>query len=82
MKRMIGVFIALHFVFMPFSVEESAAQVSGGGDLLNEVPIWPVPAEMTLEEYTDANRRLSVGMMSRNIVAGSAYGDEVRRTPW
>lgn len=29
---------------------------------MNEVPIWPVPDEMTLEEYTDANRRLSVGL--------------------
>lgn len=67
MKRTIGVFIALHFALMPFAAEESAAQVNGGGDVLNEVPIWPVPAEMTLEEYTDANRRLSVGMMLMSV---------------
>ena len=35
--------------------------------MLNEVPIWPVPAEMTLEEYTDANRRLSVGLALMSV---------------
>ena len=67
MKKMIGLFAALHFAFMPFAVEESAAQIEGGGDVLNEVPIWPVPAEMTMEEYTDANRRLNVGLILMSV---------------
>ena len=49
-----------------FPVAESAA-LGAGGDMLNEVPIWPVPAEMTLEEYTDANRRLSVGRVLMSV---------------
>lgn len=67
MKRTVTIFAALCYALMLFSVEESAAQVNGGGDLLNEVPIWPVPAEMTLEEYTDANRRLGVGLALMSI---------------
>ena len=67
MKKMIGIFIALNCAFMLFAIEEPAAQMHGGGDMLNEVPIWPVPAEMTLEEYTDANRRLGVGLMLMSV---------------
>ncbi len=33
-----------------------------GGDLLNEVPLYPIPEEMTFEEYQDMNRRLTVGL--------------------
>jgi len=67
MKKTITIFAALCFACMLFPVEESAAQVHGGGDMLNEVPIWPVPAEMTLEEYTDANRRLGVGLVLMSV---------------
>ena len=66
MKKTISFLAALHFSFMLFAVDESAAQGTGG-DMLNEVPIWPVPAEMTLEEYTDANRRLGVGLMLMSV---------------
>ena len=34
-----------------------------GTDLLNENPIYPIPAEMTFEEYQDMNRRLGVGLL-------------------
>ena len=34
-----------------------------GGDLLNEVPLTPIPLDMSLEEYRDMNRRLSVGLL-------------------
>lgn len=34
-----------------------------GGDLLNEVPLTPIPPDMTLEEYRDMNRRLTVGLL-------------------
>ena len=67
MKKTIGILAALYFASMLFTVGESAAQIEGGGDMLNEVPIWPVPAEMTLEEYTDANRRLGVGLMLMSV---------------
>ena len=43
------------------------AQGTGGGDVMNEVPFYVVPADMTLEEYEDANRRLSVGLMLMTI---------------
>ena len=33
-------------------------------DLLNENPIYPIPEEMTFEEYQDMNRRLGVGLLS------------------
>ena len=32
-------------------------------DLLNENPIYPIPEEMTFEEYQDMNRRLGVGLL-------------------
>ena len=34
-----------------------------GTDLLNENPIYPIPEEMTFEEYQDMNRRLGVGLL-------------------
>ena len=34
-----------------------------GTDLLNENPIYPIPGEMTFEEYQDMNRRLGVGLL-------------------
>ena len=67
MKKMSGIFAALYCVFMLFPAQESAAQANGGGDILNEVPIWPVPPAMTLEEYTDANRRLGVGLVLMSV---------------
>jgi hypothetical protein len=65
-KKTIYFFTALCLSLMLFAVEKSAAQ-GVGGDMLNEVPIWPVPAEMTIEEYKDANRRLSVGMTLMSV---------------
>ena len=64
--------------------QELAAQVNGGGDILSEVPIWPVPSEMTLEEYRDANRRLGVGMFLMSVPIPGAlhfYAGE-RREAW
>ena len=34
-----------------------------GTDLLNENPIYPIPGEMTFEEYQNMNRRLGVGLL-------------------
>jgi hypothetical protein len=47
-------------------VVESPAQARGE-EMLNEVPIWPVPAEMTIEEYRDAHRRLGVGLVLMSV---------------
>ena len=66
MKKVIGFIAALHLVLSLVVVEQAGAQ-GAGGDILNEVPIWPVPAGMTLEEYTDANRRLGVGMLLMSV---------------
>ena len=68
MKRTIGIFSPLLCILMLFPTEEAAAeQVNSGGDVLNEVPIWPVPPGMTLEEYTVANRRLGVGLALMSV---------------
>ena len=51
------------------------------GEVLNEAPLYPVPAEMTLQEYRDANRRLGVGLLLATIpVPGMLqfYADEPR----
>ena len=80
MKRTICLFAALHFSLALFPVTQSAAQ-SVGGDILNEVPLWPVPSEMTLEEYRDANRRLGVGLILLSFPLPGAlhfYADEPR----
>ena len=33
------------------------------GDILQEIPIHPLPMEMTYEEYKDLNRKLNIGLM-------------------
>jgi len=37
------------------------------GDILNETPLYPIPAEMTFEEYQDMNRRLTIGLALTSI---------------
>jgi len=37
------------------------------GESLNEAPLTPIPSAMSLEEYRDMNRRLSVGLALRVI---------------
>ena len=55
---------ALIAVLAAMLVQPVAAQ---WGDTLNEAPLTPVPPAMTFEEYSDMNRRLSVGLMWRAI---------------
>ena len=55
-----------------------------GGDILNEVPLMPVPEGMTFEEYRDMNRRLTVGLALAAIpIPGTIhfYANE-RKTGW
>ena len=58
---------------------------NNGGDVLNETPFYVVPADMTFEEYEDANRRLSVGLLLMSVpFPGSLhfYANESREAWW
>ena len=87
MHKLSGIYTGLCCLFLLSSTPEATAQPLGemsGGDMLNEVPIWPVPAEMTFEEYTDAHRRLNVGLLLMSVpIPGSLhfYAGE-RKTGW
>ena len=79
--------ILLLTISIGFSVQINAQELSDfssdilGSEPLNEVPLWPVPVQMTLEEYEDANRRLSVGLMLMAIPVPGAlqfYANEPR----
>ena len=55
---------------------------NNSNEILNEVPIWPIPLEMTAEEYSDANRRIGVGMLLMSVpLPGTMhfYAGEERR---
>jgi len=81
MSSRMGTLAAVCMTIALVTVVETAAQLNGGGDVLNEVPIWPVPAEMTLAEYRDANRRLNVGLVLMSVPIPGAlhfYADEGR----
>ena len=74
--------IAGYSLLVLFGLGSLSAQT--GGDILNEVPLVPVPPDMTFEEYQDMNRRLSVGLvMSAIPVPGMIhfYAGE-KRTGW
>ena len=51
---MIKYFLGSFLLFVSFSFSF---------DVLNEINIHPIPEEMTFEEYTDMNRRLTVGLV-------------------
>ena len=58
------IFIIIFTVFLNFIFSQGKIQTNlFGTDLLNENPIYPIPAEMTFEEYQDMNRRLGVGLL-------------------
>ncbi len=63
MKRM-NVLIALVVMSTSWATE---TQGQIWGESLSESPLTPIPAQMTLEEYKDMNRRLSVGLALRVI---------------
>ena len=54
MKTLISILLLVSLMY--------AQEQSPGGDVLNESPLMPVPADMTFEEYRDMNRRLTVGL--------------------
>lgn len=83
MRSLQRVLALLCLLLVSYTTEPVAAE-NGGSEMLNEVPIWPVPAQMTREEYTDANRRLSVAFALMAVpIPGSLHfyaGD--RREAW
>ncbi|MBL7073984.1 hypothetical protein ISS37_01930 [candidate division KSB1 bacterium] len=62
MKRAILTISAVCVFISGFTAHPVCSQVQGG-DLLNEAPLTPIPADMTFEEYRDMNRRLTVGLV-------------------
>ena len=57
--------IIISIVFFSFTI--LLGQGIHNGDILNETPLYPVPAEMTFEEYQDMNRRLTIGLALTSI---------------
>ncbi len=60
----------MKYIFILLAAFGALAQgvnLYGGGDVLDETPIYDMPEEMTFEEYRDANRRISVGLMMMSI---------------
>ncbi|MBT3343001.1 MAG: hypothetical protein HN712_08895 [Gemmatimonadetes bacterium] len=64
MRKHIAGWIALFTLALSLPSPTSAQM---WGESLNEAPLTLVPSEMTLEEYRDMNRRLSVGLALRVI---------------
>ena len=63
MKRSISLTLLLNRIWTAFFIIASLnSQSVSGGDMLTETPLYPVPAEMTFEEFQDMNRRLTIGL--------------------
>ena len=58
--KQLKVKIILVSIFISFLNGQTVA--AGGGDILDETPLYPVPTEMTYEEYKDMNRRINVAI--------------------
>lgn len=83
MKHTTQSFSILTISLLFFNLSPLSAQLVGG-DILNEVPLMPVPEGMTFEEYRDMNRRLTVGLALAAIpIPGMIhfYANE-RKTGW
>ena len=53
MKNIIVFFLFFNVVF---------TQSNQQGEILSETPLYPIPEEMTYEEYQDMNRRMNIGI--------------------
>ena len=68
MKRSLSLALLINRTWMAFFIISSLnSQSVPGGDMLTETPLYPVPAEMTFEEYQDMNRRLTIGLALTSI---------------
>jgi len=70
------IFVIISIIFLDFIFPQGKLQSNlFGVNLLNENPIYPIPAEMTFEEYQDMNRRLGVGLLLAAIPIPGAIHD-------
>ena len=68
MKRSISLTLLINRIWTAFFIISSLnSQSVSGGDMLTETPLYPVPAEMTFEEFQDMNRRLTIGLALTSI---------------
>ena len=68
MKRSLSLALLINRIWTAFFIISSLnSQSVPGGDMLTETPLYPVPAEMTFEEYQDMNRRLTIGLALTSI---------------
>ena len=68
MNRSLSLALLINRTWMAFFIISSLnSQSVSGGDMLTETPLYPVPAEMTFEEYQDMNRRLTIGLALTSI---------------
>ena len=68
MKRSLSLALLINRTWTAFFIISSLnSQSVPGGDMLTETPLYPVPAEMTFEEYQDMNRRLTIGLALTSI---------------
>jgi len=68
MKQSISLTLLINRIWTAFFIISSLnSQSVPGGDMLAETPLYPVPAEMTFEEYQDMNRRLTIGLALTSI---------------
>ena len=68
MKRSLSLALLINRTWMAFFIISSLnSQSVPGGDMLTETPLYPVPAEMTFEEFQDMNRRLTIGLALTSI---------------
>ena len=68
MKRSISLTLLINRTWTTFFIISSLnSQSVSGGDMLTETPLYPVPAEMTFEEFQDMNRRLTIGLALTSI---------------
>ncbi len=54
------------FILCAFAIIAVAANSGyslSGGEILGETPVFDIPSEMSWEEYRDANRRVSMGLL-------------------
>jgi len=68
MKRSLSLALLINRTWTAFFIISFLnSQSVPGGDMLTETPLYPVPAEMTFEEYQDMNRRLTIGLALTSI---------------
>jgi len=78
-RRLLTPFLSIALCFA--TLTSAQAQQSYGEPLL-EVPIHQIPAGMTLEDYEDANRRISMGLFYAITPGGMHFYANERQTGW